>query len=291
VKRLENELRDALNKVHAEDALKRKTSEFLRAEIAGRERGGLRFRPRLAAVCAVFTLFVIIGGFSAYFMPTTHIDFDVNPSVGLTLNRFGIVIDAAAYNDAGAEILQSVNIKNRTYAEAFRTLLDTFISSGYLREDGLVSATVQTNSKDREAIVIDKLTDIVDLSLSGHHISAEIDLFPVDAEVMNTAHGHHMTPAKYIAITELQAVDPTATFEGCAEHSIGEIRELTQEGGGEHHGEGNADSAGQSSDDGGQEHETDDGCEEAGRHDESGGEEQDKTAPVQHQSNEHHSGN
>jgi hypothetical protein len=266
VKRLENELRGALNKIHAEDALKRKTSEFLRKEIAGRECGGLRFRPRFAAVCTVFAMFVMIGGFSAYFTPTAHIDFDVNPSVGLTLNRFGTVIDAAAYNDAGAEILQSVNIKNKTYAEALRALLDTFISSGYLRENGLVSATVQTNGKDREAVMLDKLADIVNLSLSDHHIGAEIDLFPVDAEVMNAAHGHHMTPAKYLAITELQTVDPTVTFEDCAEHSIGEIRERINTHGGEHHGENNTPGIEQSNDDSRQEHAADDGHEEAGHH-------------------------
>jgi hypothetical protein len=266
VKRLENELRSALNKVRAEDALKRKTSDFLRAEIAKRKRGGLRSRPRLAIVCAVFAMFVTIGGFSVYFTPTAHIDFDVNPSVGLTVNRFGIVIDTVAYNDDGAEVLQSVKVKNRTYGEAAKTLMGAFISEGYLSENGLVSATVQTNDKAYENNLLGTLASVVDLSLSDHRIGAETDLFSVDEDVMNAAHGHRLTPAKYLAITELQALDPTATFEECAEHSIGEIRGLINAHGGEHHGEGNTDKAGQSGGENRREHESDDEYEESGHH-------------------------
>jgi hypothetical protein len=286
VKRLKNELQSALSKIRAEDALKRKTSEFLRAEIA--KRGGLRFRLRFAAVCAVFALFVIVGGFSVYLAPAAHVDFDVNPSVGLSVNRFGIVIDAAAYNDEGAMILQSVGVRNKTYKEAAKALLGAFISEGYLSDNGFVSATVQANDKNYENKLLDNLASIVNLSLADRRVSAETDLFPVDAEVTSAAHGRHMTPAKYLAITELQAVDPTATFENCAEHSIGEIRELINTSSGERHGENNATDAGTSSDDSGQERASDDGCEEAGHHGESGNEEQSSIAPQQSQDDKHH---
>jgi hypothetical protein len=283
---LANELRSALNKIRAEDALKRKTSEFLRAEIAKRERGDSRFRPRLAAVCAI-ALFCMIGGFSVYFTPAAYIDFDVNPSVGLAVNRLGIVIAAAAYNDDGTSVLQNVKVKNKTYGEAAKTLMDAFISGGYLSENGLVSATVQTKGKDYENNLLDTLTAVVNLSLANHHISAETDLFPVDAELMSAAHGHRLTPAKYLAITELQAVDPTATFEGCAEHDIGEIRGLINAHDGEHHSEDNTESDRQSNSGAQKEHATDDGGEENKHHDESGNGEQPSFAPLQDQNSGH----
>jgi hypothetical protein len=289
VKRLKNELQSALNKVRAEEALKRKTSEFLRTEIARRkQRGGLRFCLRFAAVCAAFVLFLTVSGFSVYFAPTAHIDFDINPSVGFSVNRFGNVIDAAAYNDDGTKILQSVNINNKKYENAMMILLNACISGGYLTDNGLVSATVQANNKSYEDTLFDDLANVVNLSLAGHHINAETDMFLVDAEVMNAAHGHHMTPAKYLAITELQTVDPTATFEDCSGHSIGEIRELINVHSGEHHGGNDSDSTGQSSDSNRQEHVTNDGCEEAGHHDEYGSEEQSSIAPLQDQNSGHH---
>jgi hypothetical protein len=149
---------------------------------------------------------------------------------------------------------------------------------------------VQTSNKSYENNLLDTLAGVVNSSLSDHHISAEADLFPVDEEVMNTAHEYQLTPAKYLAITELQAVDPTATFEDCAEHSIGEIRGLINAHDGEHHGEGNAGNTGQSDGDSRQEHQADDGCEEAGHHNEFGNGEQGKTAPLQNQNSGHHRG-
>jgi hypothetical protein len=262
---LENELHSALDKVRAEDALKRKTSDFLRAEIAQRERGSSRFRLRFAAVYAILVLFTALSGYSVYFTPMAYIDFDVNPSVGFAVNRFGIVIESAAYNDAGAAVLQNVGVKNKTYGKAVKALLGAFIANGYLSENSLVSATVQANDKGYASSLLDGLAGVVNLSLADHHISAKTDLFPVDEEVMNAAHRKHMTPAKYLAITELQAVDPTATFEDCAEHSIGEILESISAHGNEHH---DADNSGQSSGDTRQERGADDGWEEAGHHSE-----------------------
>jgi hypothetical protein len=262
---LENELRSALDKVRAEDALKRKTSEFLRSEIAKRERAVFRFRPAFVTVCAVFVLFTAIGGFSVYLTPTAHIDFDVNPSVGLAVNRFGIVIEAVAYNEDGSDILQNAGVKNKPYAKAAGILMEAFISHGYLADNGLVSATVQTNNQDYESNLLTTLTGVVNLSLSDHHINAETDLFPVDKEVMTAAHGHHMTPAKYLAIAKLLELDPTATFEDRAEHSISEIRELIHS-----HGSG-------------AEHSAYDNCGEAKYDDES-----DATVPAQCENGNHH---
>ena len=48
-------------------------------------------------------------------------------------------------------------------------------------------------------------------------------------EVRDCAHDHNLSPAKYLAITQLQEVDPSASYDRCAEHSISEIKELTKE--------------------------------------------------------------
>jgi hypothetical protein len=78
---------------------------------------------------------------------------------------------------------------------------------------------------------------IVAVSLTEHQTNAETDIFIVTSDVRITAHEHYITPAKYLAICELQAVDTTATFEGCAGHSISEIRERIQSHGSDHHNE------------------------------------------------------
>ena len=83
--------------------------------------------------------------------------------------------------------------------------------------------------------MLEWLQHVIAESLAEHDANAETDVFTVTSDVGMTAYGHHVTPAKYLAILELQAVDPTATFEGFTAHSIGEIRERTRSHGSNHH--------------------------------------------------------
>lgn len=234
---MENKLRDAFDKIHAEDDLKKKTAGYLHAEIQkrGRRRGSARIR--IAVVCLTSVLVILAGSFShnLYITPSAFVDMDVNPSIELTLNCFDRVLEANPYNDDGADILQEVNVKNKTYEQAIQTLLSEMIRQGYLKADGLVSVTVQANDGEEEQAMLDKVQTSVDSSLASHHTTVPTDIFAVSSEVRQCAREHNLSPAKYVAITQLQEVDSTATYEGCAEHSISEIWQYTEEHGGEHH--------------------------------------------------------
>lgn len=236
---MDNTLHDAFDKIHAEDALKQKTADLLREKI--RQPNGRRkiSRLRLAAVCVSFALLFIIGGFSynLYFSPSAYVDIDVNPSIELVVNRFGRVIQASPYNDDGATILADVDILHMSYDDAADTLLDAMVISGYLKQDDMVSVTVQADSGNRGSNMLGGLQVKLDSLLQTHHISATANVFAVNEDVKSHAHENHMTPAKYLAISELQQVDPTATYEDCREHTISEIYEMIQEHGGEHHSE------------------------------------------------------
>lgn len=239
---MENKLYDVFDKIHAEDALKEKTAEFLHKQI--QKQGGSRkaspmHHMRFAIVCVSSLLFLLAGGLSynLYFSPSAYVDMDVNPSIELTLNRFDRVIEANPYNDDGAGILQEVNVRHKTYEEAVQMLLATMIDQEYMTQDGAVSLTVQAGDNNAEKELLEGLLATVSASLASHHLSAAADIFAVSQEVKDCAHEYNLTPAKYIAITQLQEVDSTATFEGCGEHSISEIRQLIEGHGLEHHGD------------------------------------------------------
>ena len=230
---MKDNLRNVLNQIKANDELKIKTVYYLQKEVKKRSHTNMRINFRFATACAAFLLFILIGGFS-YFSPNAYVDMDVNPSIGLTLNRFGTVIDATSYNDEGSLILQNVNIKFKKYNEVAQMLLDAIISHGYLLESGLVSVTVQTGNSSMENNMLSQLNEAISGSLTTHHMNVQTDIYSVAEDVRNNAHNHHITPAKYLAIIELQAVDSTTTFEDCTNHSISELKKLTQQ-----HGENN----------------------------------------------------
>ena len=235
---MKNELHGSLDKIHADDDLKERTAHYLSMEINKRNASRKHPRFRLAFVCTAFLIFTVLGGLAYYlnFTSIAYVDVDVNPSIGLTLNRFNRVIKTQAYNDAGTTILSDANIRFKTYNEATQILLDKIISNGYLFNDGLVSVTVQVNSDKKEADMLGLLNQVVNSSLLENHVAVQTDVFPVSSDVRIRAHEHHVTPAKYLAVSELQTVDPTVTLEGCAGSSIGEIKERTRVHNGHHGG-------------------------------------------------------
>lgn len=237
---MEDKLQLVFDKIHAEDALKEKTADFLHTEIQKRSQIRKRSRMRIAIACVSFVLFMLTGGgfsYNLYFTPGAYVDMDVNPSVELTLNRFGRVLEASPYNDDGTAALKGLDLRYKTYEEAVRKLLEAMNAQGYLKPNSLVSVTVQSGNADLEKNMLSGLQTAVSSSLASQRSSATTSIFAVSREVKECAHDYDLSPAKYIAITELQAVDPTATFEGFAEHSISEIKQQTKEHGEGHHKE------------------------------------------------------
>lgn len=236
---MDNMIRNAFDKIHAEDALKQKTADFLHERI--RQPNDKRKTPRLrlAAVCVSFALLFIIGELSCnlYFTPSTYVDIDVNPSIELVVNRFGKVIEVSPYNDDGAALLKDVNVRHMNYDNAVDTLIGAMVSNGCLKQDGRLSVSIQTNDGDRESSILGSLQSTISNSLQEHHTNAITDVFSVSEEVKTHAHENHVTPAMYLAISELQQLDPTANFKDCRDHTLSEINQMIQEHGGEHHGD------------------------------------------------------
>jgi hypothetical protein len=238
VKSLTDRIKAAFDGVHAETALKESTVAFLMAETQ-KGRSPAVFLPvkRLAALCAAVLLFAM-AGLHAYFSEAAYIDFDVNPSLELAVNRFDRVIGAYAYNADGAAILDGVDLGNMRYDVAIGLLFDELAEDGYLADDGLVSVTLQASNGALEVQLLPGLTEHVETSLSRHHDSVAVEIYPVSGEVRNAAHELNLSPAKYLAILELQEVDSTASVESCRNHSIPELRGYAQQHGGGHHGMG-----------------------------------------------------
>lgn len=234
---LENKLHDTFDKIYAEDRLKEKTADFLHQQIQKRHQAQRMAHVRSTAACVCVLALVLLGGLSynLYFTPSVYVDMDVNPSIELTLNCFGRVLQADPYNEQGMDILKSTFVSHKTYKQAVQALLDEIIWQGYMRPGALVSVTVQANDKTIQQKILDQIQGSVDTLLVSRNATASINVFAVSQEVKNCAHVHNLSPAKYLAITQLQEIDPTATFEGCAEHSISEIWQLTQEHSQEHH--------------------------------------------------------
>lgn len=240
-----NRIQGAFDEIRADDALLEKTAAYLHAKRTKPQevKLGLRVARRVSAFAAMLALVIGIGSYHLFWTAAAYVSIDINPSVELTLNRMNRVISTYAFNDDGEQILHEVDLSGRKYDEAVRQLVAAMDARGYMQSDVLVSVTVQTSNSDQEESLAKLLLQSIQSALD----TAEIEVAAVSQQVWENAHGCHMSPAKYLAIQELLAVDDTATLEHYNDSSIRQIRQRTQqckdEGGslGEGSGHGNSD--------------------------------------------------
>lgn len=233
---MKDRIKSAFDGIHAEEQLKEDTKRYLSQkrlvdvyDTAGDTRRQRRARTRWLAAALVCMLVIATGMFSygAYYAEAAYIDLDINPSISLTINRFNRVIGASAYNEDGRELLAIIDLKHKTVDEALSRIIDGTALQGSLQDEGLVCVTVQSVTVD-EAWLLNRVQSDVQESVS-HHANAEVDVFPVDADVRSSASDLYISPAKYLAIKELQSLDPDISLDECIHHNVSEIRELIHE--------------------------------------------------------------
>ena len=228
-----NRFQSAFDEIRAEESLKDMTKEYLKKEIQKRstKKNHILFK-RYSMMFASVVLFFLVGlsSYYFYFTPNAYIDFDVNPSVEIVLNRFEKVIDSYAYNTEGEMILQKADIQYKDYKKAIGMLVDMMVQDGYAQENELISVTLQSKDERKE----NQILAAIESTVREHHHTVQLECYSIGGYVAHSAHQVNVSPAKYLAIQELMEVDPTATVESCRNHSIGEIRELTKEHGAHH---------------------------------------------------------
>jgi hypothetical protein len=238
---VENKIRDAFKDVKAEAKLKEDTLKYI---LENQKKGIAKptFFPyrRVLVACASLFLLLIIGtsSYNYYFTESAYIDIDVNPSIELTVNRFNRVIDAYAYNKDGKQVLTGLDVKHKSYDDAVEILMKEMNQSGYLKKDSLLSATVRTDWEESSRLERLERTIRNMMKKTRNHLKHEV--YAVDIATKEHAHNENVSPAKYLAIMELQKIAPDATVEGCRSHSISEIRDEISTHESDHH---NADTA------------------------------------------------
>lgn len=232
---MENRIYDALDEIKAEEKLKQNTCAFLQEKVYQKRKAPYK---RFSAVLASIIIFFIAGltSYNFYFTETAFVDIDVNPSIELTLNRLDRVIGVYAYNDDGRQLLDAVNIKHKSYKEALKMLIDKMAEFGYINDSGLFTATLQVPNGNNEKELLDLLKVYIDSALQADNTVMTQDIFSVASDIKSDSHHLNLTPAKYLAILELQQLDPTATFDSCRDHTISEIKQQVHDhmNGGEH---------------------------------------------------------
>lgn len=212
-------VKEAFDKIHADQELKRTTKEFLFQTTKGY--GKYRIFPyRQAAMILACFLFVILGqkAYSVYFTSVSTISIDVNPSIELDVNQFEKVIDVKSYNEEGEQLISAVNMRFLDYREALTQLLENENLTPYLTQEQLVVITVFGADEDRNA---EMLADVTACTGSYQNVQCSAG----NADEVAAAHSSGLSFGKYKVFLELQALEPDITAEDVRGLTMRQIRD------------------------------------------------------------------
>lgn len=159
---MNSHFKDSLNRVKADKELVYKTEQYLQNKILDKHNHNLiqkilswktyksviNIRKLAISVCIASLL--IVGGAKVYAAPQSYVNIDINPSVGLGINLFGLVTNLEAYNEDGYTILEGVDVTGENVMNAVKILVNSAVNHGFVADDGstVVYITAATNNED-----------------------------------------------------------------------------------------------------------------------------------------------
>lgn len=206
----------AFDQIHAEPELKEHTRAYLKEKVYRTSARHASHIRRLAAA-SVFCLFLCAASVCyLFFTPVTYISVDINPSLELGLNCFRRIISVEGYNDDGASLADSLDLKYLDYMDALDRILKSDAIETLLAGDNVLSLTVAGESETQNQEVLQGM----ETSVSGY---SNVHCHSGDMEEVHEAHSCGMSFGKYQAFLILQELDPSVTSEDVQDLSMHEI--------------------------------------------------------------------
>ena len=208
----------AFDSVHAEPELKEHTKEYLRrtlfCPVQKRRPPAFRF----AAVSALCLAFFLTAGLWLFFTPAAYISVDINPSIELGVNRFSRIISVESYNEDGAALAKTLDLRFLNYLDALNRVLENDTSADLLSEDGELALTVAGTSENQSSRMLQEM----EASLSDY---SNVHCHSGSMEEMHEAHTCGMSFGKYHAYLILKERNPSVTEEEVQGMTMKEIQE------------------------------------------------------------------
>ncbi|MEL4105896.1 hypothetical protein AAFA46_03495 [Oscillospiraceae bacterium WX1] len=228
-----NALQKALSAVSADAHLKSNTVAFIKSQsaivplapVAGT--GNKRILKRIIAVaCAAVLVCALPAGAYAYYKtPTSYVSVDINPSVELGINAFGVVVSVTPYNDDGKTIIEGLSLLNLDVGDAVKQLVVSASDHGFIMDDGstLIAVTAESNNDKTAQQLQEDAKEGAEDAVSGEH-TASVQAEAIGLARRDRAQALGITPGKLNLIEKLQALDPTIKVEDYKDASVMEIQ-------------------------------------------------------------------
>lgn len=221
---MNNAVKDQFRVIRAGDCLKRETQD--RVIGLAKEKRAVYSKPtRWAVVLVCMVLFLVsgIGGYDVYYTEAAAVSIDINPSVELSINRFGRIMETKAFDEESNKLINELSLTHLSYQDALEKLLSDTRTEKYLTTGAVVSVTIETEKQDEDRWLFD-LENCVNQVLSAHHSDVSAEYGCATNSMRQEAHHQGMTMGKYSAIQEIMEDESEATLDEFRNMDMDEIK-------------------------------------------------------------------
>ena len=231
---MNDRIREAFDNVQAEEELKERTKKFLSDRTGHYQQIASPRNFRKFAIACAFGLCLLLGGggYGLYFIPTSVISMDINPSVELDINRFDKVIAVKGYNEDGKELVDSLSLKYMDYEDAVGQIMESGTVEECMSRDEILSIAVTGQSEEQSSRIFAELQSCTKGQKNTY-------CFLANQEDVAAAHEAGLSYGKYRAFLQLQELDPDVSVDEIQGKTMREIRDRIEELSGETWGCGN----------------------------------------------------
>lgn len=230
---IENKFSESSDAFYPDASLKQRIVEGARdIRIAQSKREKKVFSiPKFAtAVAAIVILIaVVLGGFGFQNEKYMSLYVDVNPSIELSLNRFGIV-NGVTYINPDAELcFKSVNLKGKTSEKAIEKIIDILASKGFLDNDAEMYLSGYSSKKANITKKLEKLQNHSENYKKNKNFKVIVGKNNFSESDKTMAQNYGLSPMKYAIIAKIIALDESYTIDNLKNKSMKQLAVIYQD--------------------------------------------------------------
>ena len=228
-----NVLDDILAKCEKENLLKKKEKVMIREK---KEKRG--YLPKLAG--ALLVIVICIGGLLLFRNSQNRvydsiINFDVNPSVELKIDKDREVISALALNEDGKKVLDNMDLEDVDLTVAVNAIIGSMLKNGYLTiDENSILVSVKNKDVNMANALKEEISNDINAILNASSINASIlsQAYDTDTTAEDLATENNISEGKARLINNILSSNITDskgnlyTFDTLKDLSINELNLL-----------------------------------------------------------------
>lgn len=197
-----------------------------------------RMKKWMQAVAACLAVLLLGGGgllVQQAHAVTSVVSLDVNPSIELRVNSREKVVSCQALNQEAQAVLEDMDggrdLKGVKADVAVNAIVGSLVRCGYL--DSLSSAiliSVEDKDQARAQRLQQELTNVAGGALGNSQAAVLSQTVQQDKELEKQAKANNISTGKAALIRQAMALNGSLTFEGLAQLSVEELRDLIEAG-------------------------------------------------------------